>query len=158
MRESLISNCYKVNGLTNSPLADNQKRVTNGYLLTIIVFILNLSSTNHQVSCRGGAITRGSGGAKGPHRRYNENEETDTLGVVLVVILPVAQMIAVLTIIVLLRICYRRYCLPNGLNNTNYKIPTSGPTTSSLLPSIKSPLQRTASITNTTTKQKPSQY
>ncbi|XP_015795632.1 uncharacterized protein LOC107372003 [Tetranychus urticae] len=90
-------------------LFSNQLWVPIAPLLTIIFIFY---SSIDQVSCRGGAITRGSGGAKGPHRRYNENEETDTLGVILVVILPVAQMIAVLTIIVLLRICYRRYCSP----------------------------------------------
>ena len=46
-------------------------------------------------------------------RQNNSNKADDTgsLSVILVVILPVAQMFLLLTIIVLLRICYRKLCL-----------------------------------------------
>ncbi|RWS27141.1 hypothetical protein B4U80_02220 [Leptotrombidium deliense] len=60
-------------------------------------------------SGRGGAITRGSGGAGGYNRRYTEEDDTGSLTVILVVILPVAQMIAVLAIVFLIRLCYRKY-------------------------------------------------
>jgi hypothetical protein len=38
------------------------------------------------------------------------NDDSGSLSVILVVILPVAQMFAVLVLILLVRICYRRYC------------------------------------------------
>ncbi len=38
------------------------------------------------------------------------NDDSGSLSVILVVILPVAQMFAVLVIILLVRICYRKYC------------------------------------------------
>ena len=53
-----------------------------------------------------------SGGNLGTgQKNSNKSDDTGSLSVILVVILPVAQMFLLLTIIVLLRICYRKLCL-----------------------------------------------
>ncbi|KAI1285313.1 hypothetical protein HDE_11896 [Halotydeus destructor] len=79
-------------------------------IASILFIVVNLLSEVHGASGRGGAITRGSGGASGARRRHQESDESGTYNVVLVVILPVAQMILVLVVISLVRVCYVRYC------------------------------------------------
>ena len=58
----------------------------------------------------------GGAGMHGPHLA-DPNDDSGSLSVILVVILPVAQMIGVLVLILLIRICYRRYCSQNAQNN-----------------------------------------
>lgn len=49
-------------------------------------------------------------GASGVRRRHRVDDETGTLNVILVVILPVAEMILVLILISLMRIAYVKLC------------------------------------------------
>ncbi|CAG2170613.1 unnamed protein product [Oppiella nova] len=75
---------------------------------------------------RGGAIaTKGGSGFQGPHKS-DPNDDSGSFSVILVVILPVAQMIAVLILILIIRICYRKYCSQNEQNSQQIKKPIYG--------------------------------
>jgi hypothetical protein len=56
-----------------------------------------------------GLIFEGGSRVPGVHTA-DPNDDSGSLSVILVVILPVAQMFAVLVLILLVRICYRKYC------------------------------------------------
>lgn len=62
-------------------------------------------------------------GGKNTKSKPHDEDETGSLSVILVVILPVAQMILVLIVILLLRICYKKFCTsskPSSDPSLNY--------------------------------------
>ncbi|KAI2806497.1 hypothetical protein BLOT_008454 [Blomia tropicalis] len=71
------------------------------------------------VGGRGGAIAA-KGGTRviGPHIN-DPNDDSGSLYVIMVVILPIAQMFFISLVIILIRLCYKRYCRKQSIKRKN---------------------------------------